>query len=103
MGAGSLKTTVVLSPEAKLLVNVLSGLFNTDMKTLIHSAIRVLYEYVKAYERPPEVAEPLDSLIKYGNKVEKPIDEVVDGIVSAIREGRGFRIEGVIKRERSDF
>ena len=100
MSNGSLKTTVILDPETKLMVSVLSGLFSVDMKTLIHSAIKVLYEYVKAYELPPEVAESLDNLIKYGEKVEKPLNEVVEGIVSAIREGKGFKVEGAIKKKK---
>jgi len=97
---GGLKTTVVLDPETKLMVSVLSGLFNADMKTLIHSAIRVLYEYVKAYELPPEVADSLDNLVKYGEKVNKPLDDVVKGIVSVIREGKGFKIEEPIKKKK---
>ena len=96
----SLKTTVILDPETKLMVSVLSGLFSVDMKTLIHSAIKVLYEYVKAYELPPEVAESLDSLIKYGERCEKPLNEVVEGIVSVIQEGEGFKVEGAIKKRK---
>jgi len=67
------------------MVSVLSGLFNADMKTLIHSAIKVLYEYVKAP----------DSLIKYGEKVEKPLNEVVNEIVSV-----GFKVEGALKKKK---
>lgn len=90
---GTLKTTVILDPDTKLMVSVLSGLFGADMKSLLQASIKVLYEYVKAYELPPDVAQSLDALVMYGGKIEKSLDDVVESLTDKISSGETFKVE----------
>lgn len=82
-----MKTTVIFSNETRMKVSILTTLLNSDMKNVVSAGIDLLYEYIKVYKLPPELAESLDTIVAASKKLDLDIEGVVEEAKKNITAG----------------